>query len=811
MLSKPRRARSLSGSPSLHRAERRSAPRASYGKRFLFATALIAALVASQQPASAVGICHTIRGSVVDPHDAKIAGARVQLEDHACSAESAPSFDTTDIDGAFELRVEGDVTGASAIASASSEFHAPTSKLIRTATLLTSRSLSPSPSSSSNKFVLAFKLTVTMTRNAIRPGATELVTAVTSAPPPSAGAPTASHVVLEALANGPQVMQLAATTGRWSRWEAPITASSDATDAASVVIVCATDARFTGTCDEAKVALNSPEGHRQLVSEIVRLPVLIDGTAPVLVSSNPAPYGTYVDVGTAAANWVDVGSGVDPASRVILVDGAPPETVIQDGVHLFTATAVDRAGNAATVSHLFTKAFRTASAATATLRQTAIPVNPTGSLPPPTRVRFSKPAYDTSAFTETISASTRVGIGSAKRPVAFGAVQVVFRNESGLEMTVIGATAPSNAAHDTAIVSPTVGPATSEVPASSGALSDIVVDVPAGFATSESSATLLAKTTPLGTLVPSPGEVFDTAWPSRFVVSGTLGVCFVRAGPAEGRCRVHPAAGAEVVIADKTHRPYIPVEAKYDAEFSSAPSCTGCVVDEPLNAAHTYGCPTVLISGVRYNLCTGTDVPADDGAYVAQTAFRVVVPDSPTEVIWQQARLRTGATACPGGGAGSRLASIYRAVVNSQGVSGGVGPTVAPVDTAYTWDDANNRLGTDQVALLGAKSGNSRLWVPGDADYQMSNEGFSTAPTEMTGAYLEPARSVRTSSGGIWAGELGASGGWQAGGEPIASGRGLTGELRLIGGASFVQPPDAGAADLYGEVNYQLVMEASCG
>lgn len=381
-----------------------------------------------------------------------------------------------------------------------------------------------------------------------------------------------------------------------------------------------------------------------------------------------------------------------------------PTGSIAYGVHLVELQATDWAGNTASDSFLFTRVNLTASPATASLVTHTVMVNPGAAFPPPITVTFPSPQVDISEFTETLNASTRVGWGNAKRPFTLGTVSVVFQNETGLNETRMVNIPKNEDVYQLAVIAPSGTPLAAVTPSHSTSVSAVTVEVPTGFNTPGSTATLLTKSVPMADPVQCCNP-FLGGPVNKALVTGEIGACFDD-HESDGvllNCFPHDPSGSqgviEVFISGGTGQPIAlrrvnsPVDADPEASW---PECldqatgSGCrddgnTYDQAAKLGLVFGCSDYGVDDRTFDLCTGAPTqtgipPADpyapwyeeDGYFSAWLNPALYWTVDETAALWQQNHIDIDpyGDSCPNGGAGRVTAGLYRAATNSLAYDG---------------------------------------------------------------------------------------------------------------------------------------------
>lgn len=758
----------------------------------------------------AAGFCHEASGYVHDTYSRPISGASVRVGG-ACG-----DIVFTDTSGHYTNYVEGGPLGGSESAYVTKTGFVSEIGYISGGVL----------GGEGNNFTLRFDLSASLSPTALRPGNPLTIQASSTAPPPGDPLQAGSRMI----AQPPSGLRLDLTQGvtdaaGWTAWSGSFTPPVGTADGSYVMKVCAVEKTFAGNCDQA-AALGPPS----IATQVRSLPYQVDDTPPSVASSSPARFGDALRLSTVSVTWQDLTSGIDPSSMLMWIDGVPAavsvsgSTVsasaagIAPGIHVVKVEARDRAGNTATDSFLFTLVSISGSAGTASLVEQTVPVNPGGTIPPPSTVSFPAPQVDVSQTTETIGASTRVGTGVASRAFSLGTADIVFRN-GALTSTVTVSVPTSTESHPVATLAPSGAPLRAVVPARRVSIPAIMVNVPAGFNTPGSTATLVAKTVPLGSHVLPAGSFLQNL-PVKAPVLGTIGVCLTGdGGGTYGSCEVDPQGGVTIgtdATGDVRYA-YVPTDQVEDSSgnATTVQTCSGCDPGGPFRpksyASLALQCPTVTLPTGTYNLCTGVPgglaAPGPWAAYLNAWLYREA--DHSRFPLWQQNHAEAGMSACPNGLSGQAKAQTYRLVANTTANDGSAGAIIGG-----TWDDPNNRRGEDEVVYLGRLTGNNRQQVEDPAiTYQLSNANGPQLKVLQQGSYLPVRVGVSVTPTGAEVPQAAAtSTGWQLATAATSPGSGIDGSLQLFTGTEYRSPTVPGSYNLSATLAFQFVLDlGGCG
>lgn len=686
-------------------------------------------------PQRSVVVYTVIFGKVTEVRGAPIAGAVVS---------SPEDWTTTNAEGHYSIRVDSQCP---AELWASHSLYAAQYLYIENPLLA-----SPIP----QNFVLPFRLTTSVTPSAFNNNPQKTLTFTTYTTAPQVG--TRSIVQLP---DG-SVLELANVTSDlagWTKWAGTWTVPAGTPDGRYTFKSCALDELATGNCDSVVGAL---------LSEVRAQTYAVDSVAPVAATTAPPRFADVLIVSSIAVGWQDATSGVDPASLSMWVDGSPVAVTISGtkvstnasslsaGIHLVEAQASDFAGNSKRDSFVFTLARLSATSASATLQEMTVMVNPSGAIPPPGTVTFPSPLVSVGGFGETLTASTWVGYGQVRRGFAFSTAEVVFENETGVPKSVAVSIPSTYASHSLAVLAPSAGELSASIPAQDMRISNVVVEVPTGYSTPGSKATLKSVAAPLGPPTVPPGTVpLSNHLPQLVPVVGSLSACMQLNAPSDRQlaCETRNYTSVLAIVGGNRLPTLVPVNGPADKDSeAAAPFCTlpdgtgsGCrdaqggPSDFPIVDPHpsvVFGCPVYKIALQDVNLCTGRPDPTAAhgdgylGAYLNAFLFAEQGGDHP---LWQQNHLDAdpdGDYCHNGVTTGRAKATVYRAVTNVESVD-----TDSPLRSGFTWA-FRPRAGDTLQVKLGASTGPTEassaaqvpVYLSTSEAYQL-NHGFTVLPT----------------------------------------------------------------------------------
>lgn len=291
----------------------------------------------------------------------------------------------------------------------------------------------------------------------------------------------------------------------WSRWTGPITIPQGTSQGRKYFSSCVLQTGAAGTC-------TSP-GQAIVLSSLEKadLPYYaIDNSPPSLSSVFPNPRTNVTSLGQLFAVWSDSLTQVNSASLRMLVDGVEVQATrsggmitasgssIAAGIHRMRVEAQDIVGNSTFIEHEFTLVTLQAGSASAIIQDTTVAVNPSGSLPPPSNVVFRAPSASTGPFNLDVNASTFIGHGAFRRDLSFPQAEIVFMNETGVAKHVMASIPWTTASYNLSALARSPDPLTASFAAKSVSMPDVWVDVPTGYNTQGSTATLKKVTGSLG-------------------------------------------------------------------------------------------------------------------------------------------------------------------------------------------------------------------------------------------------------------------------------------------------------------------------
>ncbi|MBI4729520.1 MAG: hypothetical protein HY775_08485 [Acidobacteria bacterium] len=614
----------------------------------------------------------------------------------------------------------------------------------------------------------------------------------------------------------------------WRRWIGSFGVAQGSPDGLYSVRACALDALAPSDCD-------LPEGLR--LSQQKADAYAADSLPPEVTSTSPARFADVLELASISATWADATSGVDPASLSLAIDGTPAQASVSGatvsvagsgippGIHLVELSARDLAGNLAQDSFLFTLVTLTASPATAALLEETVEVNPDGSVIPPSQITFHSPRVQVSGFEEELDASTWVGYGKLERPFALGEVEVRFQNETGLATGVLTQVPAASAVHDGVTLSPSAHPLTARIPTAEMALADIAVDVPLGYGTRGSTATLVAKTVPLGPSV-SVGAFLGNGLTGRVPVAGTIGVCFsgVRGGSANRvECEVD---GSAQVRKGKWAPAYMGVVTAPDRsdegivrqECTPSPPSGGCVWWDSWATGLAVTCPTVTLAVEERNLCTGLPPLAGPTEVAWSGRLNAWVYDEPGgSPLWQQNHADDGVMSCPNGQGngqgGSLTGRTFRLVAGSAALDGSLDAILGGTWSLKPPDGRDTHTKLD--VLLGAVSGNSEDAGPTEAAFQVSTANSGLVVLRQGDGYYVRDRAGRVDALGRTTPSASATAnGWQLEEltevpDPTAD-LGIARRVQITTGTEFRIDPTPETYQLVATLAYQFALDFQC-
>lgn len=496
----------------------------------------------------------------------------------------------------------------------------------------------------------------------------------------------------------------------WIRWKGTWDVPTSTTEGNYAFSSCVLPSSSATTC-----------GGANLISELASSQISYDVTGPVVQAFQPASFSDVTLANTISASWTDATSGVDPTTLTLLIDGNTLVTstsgstimgsgaTLQPGVHLLQSSARDRAGNTQTKSSIFAITSITATAATATLQSSTVPVNSSGAAPGPSTVRITAPLVSVAGFNETVNASVRVGYSTVSRSFALPTTAVRFQKLNGSVIDVSVTIPTSEATHQLGIVSPSAAATSAWIPPAEMHLADVVVAVPQGYEIQGTTATLGEATASLGASSTST-PAFAVDFPSRLPISGEIQACLGQT------VRCVSGSWAAVHIVPGMDAPPVPialqgvVEDPHGEERTGASCSMGCPQAESNNSSRSggalFGCTVYPIAATPINLCNGgtTATSADGAAAVWLNAFVYQYSELGTlkDFVFQQNSARPSQDICPNGTGGSiddRIrGSVFRLAANQTPLDFSASPIAGGVWRA----NGTSNTSTSQVVKLGA-------------------------------------------------------------------------------------------------------------
>lgn len=332
----------------------------------------------------------------------------------------------------------------------------------------------------------------------------------------------------------------------WSKFVASATPPAGYADGVHRFSSCVLKIPSGGSCSSpgSDVILSDVEPNLADVGVEYRPYLIIDSINPYFGTPSPLPtHNTTHRQPGISVDAFDALSGVNASSSRLELDGTQvatgrtwyvPSSPLSLGVHTATATAVDYAGNTASISWSFDVVALTPSSASASVTPKTVLVNPNNAIPGPSKVYISGVATQLPPYNlELSSSSLWSGTGTIKRSVNYSGLKATFENELGQSMIVDAPTVNVTFAHSIAVLEPNSSRLGVEVSSASSTLPGIWVEIPDTFlATDEATVTLSGGSHPANhDVVPAIGgdpipTTLDCSLSSECIVKGVVSCNF---------------------------------------------------------------------------------------------------------------------------------------------------------------------------------------------------------------------------------------------------------------------------------------------
>ena len=375
-----------------------------------------------------------------------------------------------------------------------------------------------------NDFVLLHELAGALTPETVTSGQEILILAWSTAPAPPSN-PSAR--LIAQLPNGTRrnLTQGETDPDGWTAWTGSHWTSAG--DGTFTIKVCGVKATWlTGNCDAAQSTVPP-----QTVTPVGSMTYKVDDTPPSMVGQTPGPGRDWLDrrptIEVAISDGS--GSGVNVNSLSLRLDGSlvaasyssgilsfRPSSDLALGLHTVTSTAADLLGNnAAPYSFTFDTVQLITTGTTASIPTRTVSVNPNNAAIPPNKVTFVAPPLTRGSFQATLSSSLEQGYGTLDSVPVLTSATVTFNNETGIPRTVSAGLVNYTVADHVAnlrstrdLVGVTFGERTVGMP-------NLTVNVPAGYGTRGSTATLVMNAVSIVPRAHSSGPALGTDIPEQ--------------------------------------------------------------------------------------------------------------------------------------------------------------------------------------------------------------------------------------------------------------------------------------------------------
>jgi hypothetical protein len=448
----------------------------------------------------------------------------------------------------------------------------------------------------------------------------------------------------------------------WKRWTGSWTVPAGTADGAYTDTSCAIDSAATVGCDPVTSLV---------LSQVKSATYKVDSVPPSFSGQSPVPnHNTILLRPSVSVLLADSLSGVDAATPKLTLDGNQvaaffdpvsgrlsfsPGTDLALGVHALSASTSDIAGNSSSTTWQFDVVSISASAASATVASTTVPVNPNQSIPPPSSVTISAAPTTLASFNLSLTSSSWVGRGTLVRQVTYTGLKVTLANELGQRVVVNAPAASTAFSFDIGVLETQASSLGVHVRAVSSSLPSVTVAIPSGFiVTNQSTATLwsdpqVADPVPTpkigGDPLPLPIECGQTSC----TVTGVVTCTVASPGPTYSCNGTFPRASLEgdiasvspVNIVASLDRANTDPMLQYSSTRQKYPEPNPA---EPGNCGASYGgCPNLLNSGDNVSRLTAYwATGALFRAYGNEYLFNISGNGEGRIAVWQAADVTPG-------------------------------------------------------------------------------------------------------------------------------------------------------------------------
>lgn len=442
--------------------------------------ALISGFVPSTEALAVAPLCTPASGRVTDLLGQGLNGI---LVDTKSECESSPIF--TDSEGRFWFDMQGHALSEEYVEFSGEGY------ISKSARILADTWRIP------NEVQLPFALEVQASPYARKSGGSVVVGARTTAP-------SSTDVRVDVKRDSDLVASQLAysySEGMWNHFVGQFDHPIGDTTRYHLVSSCVVRSGFLGSCQEANAS-------NQLLSEVGQTAYWIDDIPPTIQAISPPHLrNTILRKPSLSFSPSDAHSGLLYTSITLdgrLVSNASswiPPSDLRLGEHSAEFRAEDRAGNVTTASTRFNIVSISGSSTSGAARPQTIDVNPDGVLVgAPTSVTFSNIEIVVEGYTVSMTSSPFRGAGDVRRDLPLTGLRVVFRNESPLsEVRNVGLQTMGFRA-GVALLSPSAGDTVAYVPQAVRTIPSLRVEVPPGFNTSASTATIEMAPVPASTV-----------------------------------------------------------------------------------------------------------------------------------------------------------------------------------------------------------------------------------------------------------------------------------------------------------------------
>lgn len=295
-----------------------------------------------------------------------------------------------------------------------------------------------------------------------------------------------------------------------SHWQAQWQVPSSTPDGHYSYKACAVTTGSSGNCDSVSSGTRLTQKPGGLYT--------VDGTAPSITPVSPRPNHNTINVRpTIAASLSDATSGVSYGSTKIYLDGAQvalgasswtPPSGLALGLHHVSVTAFDLAGNSSLLEWDFNITIFSADSATGRITPQTVAVNPQGEVVnAPKSVTFNNVIFTLDSYEARLGPSPYRGYGRLYRSLPISGTRVVFTNESGIPSDPVNPWLTNlTFTGRMALLLGTTLETSVPISTAVAAIGSVTVNVPTGYNTPGSKATIQMSAVPAGPVTLEDGD-----------------------------------------------------------------------------------------------------------------------------------------------------------------------------------------------------------------------------------------------------------------------------------------------------------------